>query len=722
MKNEKENERKLSLKIKDIFTGSDIELEQEINLFKTRQSQKHGDLAKIEENLEAAEIEHTEIKQRVDENDRKYHMLIQERCREQDLFDDKADFISQLCADLNITVGFDIKNNNERASEMVPSIRTAMKQEQARIKEITDHNDKVYAELEHEIRGYSNEEARIKSDIASVAKQLKDSERALEEKKNELKLIGDCSQKLTESRAKLAQIKQMSNQLIAESNTQGVQAEIEEHRTEKARIIVELEGVDDQITVINMNADVLSQVTNKEKHIEKREGDVNRIKNKHLKNFRELFPDETIESNFKRRIDTLSQKLNTEVSRLEALVRLKENDAQKKMLESQGKKKEQAGYEAELRKLESEIDQVCEEMPFVEVLADTKEKVAKLQMEHSSYKSSEVFYKKYIHEMKDIPCCPLCHKDLNGNDVNDLTAELTDKIAQLPDNIQRSEQELRQANKKLERLLGLQSHVDRVERLKTNLIPQVSADIRKIEGDLRAAQDKSKQSSAAIEEPKKKKEIVQQMIGDMSVLDEAIRDIELNRQELDVLKQTLSTNEGQGGVSLDTLQKRRKELSERSKQLERDIERKDKSWREKDKTIRQFKEKEIEIEKAVITLQGDLQKSEALKTRRDELIEIIRQLREKKETSDQSLIPIEAKIRHAEEKRRRAKADGDEKLANAMKRCDGLKKTFDSMERVSKDLDKLAALKLDKEIERYDEILKILRGDQSKQVPFSLHF
>lgn len=706
----------MSSKIKDIFAGSDFELEQEINLFKTRQSHKHDEVTKIENDLETAENEYEQIKKRVDENDRKYHTLIQDRCREQDLYDEKADYISKLCTDLNITVGFDIKNDNERASGLVPSIRTALKQEQGRIKEINDHNEKVDAEQEHEIRGYSKEEARIKSEITSIAKQLKDSEHALNEKKNELKKVDECTRRLADSRQKLAQIRQMSEQLIEQSNTQGTQNEIAAHREEKIKIVEELEGVDEQITVINMNADVLAQVTGKEKHIEKRESDVRRIKNKHFNNLRRLFPDETIESNFKRRIETLAQKLLTEVNKLEAEVRLKENQAQKYRLDLESKKKYQLDYEAELRKLKSEIDQVCEQTPFIDILAETKEKVAKLQMEHSSYKSSEVFYKNYIRQMKDQPCCPLCHKDLNGNEVGDLTIELTDEIEKLPDNINRSEQALKEASKKLEKLLGLQSHVERVDKLKSNLIPQVNADIEKIERDLRAAQEKSKQSSEAVEEPRDKKALVTTMLGDMSILDEAIRDIEQNRIELEPLKQALAANQGQSDVSMDTLQKKRKELSDRNKYLEREIERKEKSWRDKDTSIRKCKEREIEVEKLVMTLQGDIQKSEALKAREHELIELIKQLKEKKVANDQLLIPIEGKIRHAEEKRRRTKADGVEKLANASRRFDGLKKTFDSMERVSKDLEKLADLKLDKEIERYDEILKNLRGDQSRQV------
>lgn len=305
---------------------------------------------------------------------------------------------------------------------------------------------------------------------------------------------------------------------------------------------------------------------------------------------------------------------------------------------------------------------------------------------------------------------------MNQSEVSSLTSELRDQIEMLPTNIERSEALLKAETMKLEKLFGVQNSVERVEDLQSNLIPKLKTDIKKIEMDLSAAQERIKQSQRAIEDPKDKQNVVTQMIGDMSILDDAIRDIEQTRTELMPLRSSLPAGEGQADYNLDNLQKKRKELTDSIKKLEFEIESKDKRCQEDVKRLTLLKEKEMTLKDKELELKGDIQKRDVLMEREKELTEQIKQLQEKKEESDQLLIPIGSKIRLAEDKRRRMKESGAEKLNAATKRTDGFKKTFDSIERVSKDLDRLASLNLAAEIERSQATLARLRDEQKKQV------
>lgn len=381
-------------KIKDVFTGSEFELEQQINVFKTSQLQKQNEITENEIVLKNAQNDLGQITKRHDENDRKYHSLIQDRQREQDLYDEKGEYISKLCTDLKINIDFDIKNDNIRAAGLVVSIQTALDDERSRIQEISNTNNKVDAEQEQEIRGYREQYVQIKSEIVALAKQLKDLEQAQSKQTELLRKVEQSGKKLMEIRNKAAQIKKLYNDLNASANTQGTREEIAKHKEEKQKLADELEDIDDQITVISSMANILAEVMTKEKHIEKRESEVRRIKNKHFDNLQHLFPDEMIDANYKRTIENLGKKLQLEVNKLEGQVRLYDNRTQNFKTQLQSKKQEQITLENELRKLEGDIDRVCEQMPFVQVLATAKENVAKYQMDHSSYKSSDVFYKK----------------------------------------------------------------------------------------------------------------------------------------------------------------------------------------------------------------------------------------------------------------------------------------------------------------------------------------
>lgn len=318
----------------------------------------------------------------------------------------------------------------------------------------------------------------------------------------------------------------------------------------------------------------------------------------------------------------------------------------------------------------------------------------------------------------DQPCCPLCHKDLVGNEATHLTAELNDQIEMLPMNIERSGKLLKEESIKLEKLFALQASVERIQKLQSELIPKHKEIIKKFENDLSAAQEEIKKTKPELDEAKEKLRIAQTMIGDMSILDGAISDVEQTRKELQPLQQTLSTSDGQSDVNSENLQKQRKELTDREKFLSREIARKEKICAEKMDELHKLQQKEMELKQIELKLQGDLQKSDAIKARVKELDEQIKQLKAKKEAGDRDLIPIEAKIRHAEEKRQRTKASNAEKLNGASKQYDGLKKNYESIERVSNDLKKLAVKNLATEIERQDGTLNQLKKEHKKWVNY----
>ncbi|XP_055313426.1 DNA repair protein RAD50-like [Sitodiplosis mosellana] len=715
LKNEQQNADNCTAKIREIFMGSETELQQKVNSFKAQHLQKQTELSQNESMVKNAENELNRITKSYDEHNRKYYSLLQDSAREQDLYEEKAGYIKDLCTDLKINVDFDIKNDNKRAGELVANIRTALSEEQASVKKIADNNEKLDAEQEQELRGHREEEIRIKSEIASITKQLKDLEQTLDKQKEELKNAEKSGRLLASARQAIAKIQTALDEKTASSNTQGTRDEVGKHKEERQQWAGQLEEIDEQITYLSSMASVLANVETKEKLIEKRESEVRRIKNKHHASLQRLFPDEMIESNFKRRIESIGQKLQTEVNRLEAEIRLNENKTEKFKIQCQSKKQEQTTLEGELRKLEADIDNVCEQNPFDEVLAETKENVAKLQMEHSSSKSSELFYKKYIKKMEDQPCCPLCHKDMNNNEIDDLKIELNDQIIALPETIANAERELKKENAKLEKLLAMQSSVERVAELKSTLLPKIRDEIKKLDSDKSAAQEKAKQSEQSVKEPKEKKEIANKMVSDMTILDEAIRDVEQARIELEPLKRSLPTSDGPNDNNLDSLQKKRKELTDRIKALDKKIEVLEKRYQDDTKIITQLQERLMQMKTQELNFQGDIQKVDTLKARENELNEQIKELKDKKATGDQTLIPIEGKIRNVEEKRRRTKASGAETYSRATKRFDGLKKNFDSIERVTKEIEKLALLNLGKEIKRCEKLVEQANNEKTAQ-------
>lgn len=122
LKNQQENARNVSSKIKNVFMGSDDELKEEIESFKIQHMQKQNELKDNRIALKCAESDLIKISKQFEENDRNYHLLFKDHEREKNLYAEKANYIQKMCEKLEINVDFDIENCNDHASDLVVNI------------------------------------------------------------------------------------------------------------------------------------------------------------------------------------------------------------------------------------------------------------------------------------------------------------------------------------------------------------------------------------------------------------------------------------------------------------------------------------------------------------------------------------------------------------------------------------------------------------------------
>lgn len=337
----------------------------------------------------------------------------------------------------------------------------------------------------------------------------------------------------------------------------------------------------------------------------------------------------------------------------------------------------------------------------------------------SFFASSYFFSNSYIRKIENHPNCPLCTKDLNSREVDDLSSDLRYKINSLPENIERSETLLKESRVKLERLLGMQSSVERVNKIKADLVPHLKDELKKLEADMAANQEKVNRATADVKEPKDKMNLIAPMVGDMSILEQALRDIEQTRADLEPLRRKLPTTNGANeNCDMEGLQAKRKLLTDRIKRLEQEISAKEKKLSDDETVINKVKAKEMEMRTIELSLKGDIQKADGLRAREKELSDEIAKLQETEKAKNDQLNPIKGKIRNAEQKRREAKNDGAKCVNKEKMEYDKLQKDFNNIDNLSKDLDKLAERNLTHEIERCQKLLAEFRDQKTKQVKF----
>lgn len=332
-----------------------------------------------------------------------------------------------------------------------------------------------------------------------------------------------------------------------------------------------------------------------------------------------------------------------------------------------------------------------------------------------------VFHFRYIRKVEHQPCCPLCHKDMNRNEVDGLTNELNDQIDQLPQNIARAEQSLKDESEKLEGLTDLKPKVERLEKIRSQLITKLKDDIKVDDAQIAALQEKIKKSEAEIKDPKEKAELINTMAGDMSLLDEHLRDLERNKSDLERLKQT--AQDAPTDLSLEDLTKKRKELSDRIKALDVDIVSKEKRLREDNDRLRKCRDAELELQQQIMKCREGVAHLDVLRSNETKINAEVAVVRQQQQKAEEELVPVREKRKQAEKEREETKAANNRKYESARTRIDSLRKINDSIDRASAELAKLADLKLDTEIDGIARALCDLRNAKGKKVckSFSLN-
>jgi len=124
---------------------------------------------------------------------------------------------------------------------------------------------------------------------------------------------------------------------------------------------------------------------------------------------------------------------------------------------------------------------------------------------------------------------------MSSDEACDLTNELTDEIQKLPDNITRAEKALKAEQIKYENLLQIKPNILKVNDLKESL-PQKKEELKKVEELLGESVSEYETLLALIGEPTQNMELANSMMGDMTLLDEALKDSLRLTKDLDQQK------------------------------------------------------------------------------------------------------------------------------------------------------------------------------------------
>ncbi|CRL00740.1 CLUMA_CG013996, isoform A [Clunio marinus] len=220
-----------------------------------------------------------------------------------------------------------------------------------------------------------------------------------------------------------------------------------------------------------------------------------------------LFPTESIEKDFKKKVQIFNDKIDKELKQIVVEI----DEANKKISLKKSKRDHLQNVieekEEKLKAMKKRINKLCDGLNFSDVFAKQKEKKEKLSMDLAYLKSSENTFKHYISDIEQDPCCPLCHKDLDQRESVDLKDEISEKIRQLPSRIADTERKLKSESKKFDELNEVKSIHENIEQ-DENEIKKLNDDLEKLDEDYRNLLEDLEGYEIQVAEPQLKQKLI----------------------------------------------------------------------------------------------------------------------------------------------------------------------------------------------------------------------
>lgn len=307
-----------------------------------------------------------------------------------------------------------------------------------------------------------------------------------------------------------------------------------------------------------------------------------------------------------------------------------------------------------------------------------------------------LFLFRYISKLDSESCCPLCHKDMNGSEVNsnsknsysfvfhiklihsfphqigDLTSELSDEIRRLPETLKQTELILKSEQRKLEQLLLIQPRTIRLETLKTD-IPKNKDKLKETEERLSTAMNDAETLEISIAEPNSKADLANKLLGDMSVLDEALKDLSRIQSELATLN--ASVPQRTTTMTMDVAQQKKATIAAEYKKNNTDISALEDKYDQNSKLLNNLRDKRNKLKDEQIKLQEDAHALPQMKTRQLEIAEQIEKHSGELRRIESSLEPLNRRLTEIVERKKRIKDENKQIFTTAMKKLNDLKHT-----------------------------------------------
>ncbi|XP_062536065.1 DNA repair protein RAD50 [Armigeres subalbatus] len=721
--NTKEDQQnQIQSKIQKLFKGSLQELEIEIRSFKQSKSSKLSELRDAESNLGSSKAQEKVLQSKNQDLESRRIQLITKRQQEQDLCGDRANKMVELCDRLKLPSNGDFEAGGTDVESALKAIKLAVKTEESAVQLLSKNHDEADQKAQRAIDKLREEKTKLEADFRMKGQMVADFVREKAKTQSEIAAIQRSAETLKKIVDEIEKLEKDYETQKANSNVEGMKRQLSEKKVKREELQTKLDKVDEQISALDAVAAKATELSLKQQQFNTKESEFKRLRNKHSENLKRLFPNKVVDANYKRSVQNLYDDLQRQIKQLNESMRKAQATVTEMETTRRSQKRELDRAERELTENKERIYSACQGNPFEEVLAKLKEKISKNNLEHGELRSAEVLYKKYISRIEDDKCCPVCHKEMGGADVQDISLELSDEIRRLPEKIEVLERMLKIDQKKYDQLMALQPYSERIEK-QTQDIPKLKEQLDGTERRLTQASSDLEEYQMSIIEPNSSVQLINSILGDMSILDESVRDIERMTKGIENLKAEVAQKTPAGTIaSIEDIKLEREALRAELRSERISIDTMQNKIDEETDRLNNLHQRYNQMKEKKIQLQESVQSLDQKKAKEVELSGKITSCQKEMDETEIKLDPIKQNLVKEEEAKTKGKHENRNKLIKAQTELEKLKRMDAEIVRLGKELEALARLNLADEIQKLkrklqdtsDEIKKIVTDIEEK--------
>ncbi|XP_070495157.1 DNA repair protein RAD50 [Chironomus tepperi] len=713
--NKEEESAKLEGKIKKKLVGTIDDLECEMANFIENQQEKKDELKSLQSQHTKLVSEERENQKSLSDLNLKASNITDKIQKLQELKSERFGKVKDICSTLELDFDYDADQaaDTQDIGDTLKDIRRHIVLKEKNIQSLKKLEENDEQKFQGKIDELREERTKIETNLKTQRDSLNVNKASAVKIQKELKDSEESIPMLNELTPAIAKYEKKLNKLNEENKVD----ELREQQEGIGYDVIELEDtlhqLENDIEILQSVSRVSVELDSKQNDLSKDQKEFDRIKNKLSSSLKNLFGKQTVDANFRSKVQSKREELESEVKgikdRLQNIQR--EHDRmqdQRTNLRAQQKQKDQ-----EIHKIEQDIGDVCMLDEYLDYLASQKEKVEKLNMELAVKESSKNTYKDFIDKINDTPCCPLCHKNLE-DDADKLKAELEENIEELPRKITALNTKLTQERKTYEKLLQLKSSYDNLDKLNKEK-SKLETQQKEFESKIKQKAEEKENLESVVAEPEGLLNIISQsFFADICKLDDLQRTIATKTKDVNALKSKLPSNVPK--KSLQEAQAERKELSEKIKANNEKVKQLNEEINSFQAELMNTRERLNDLNQKKNEYQERVQKMDLLKNQLKQLKEDRNNLEEKVKENEENLVPTIKKLESCQIEMKKTRDQHKYKIDKEQNIINKLKVDQAEIERLERDIDGLEKMNLEKDLERLkSNVDKIKAAEKSIQ-------